>query len=356
VNRPRKRFQVPGTSPGTLRKPEVSRVPKVTVRILDYGPDSLNEKESATLEECFALRDTATVTWIDVNGLQDVELIKRLGSHFGLHPLALEDVLNTGQRPKLEEFDDHCFIVMKELEYDGSLVAEQISLFLGKRWVITLQEIPGDPFDPVRARIRQGKGSIRKMGADYLAYALIDTLVDGAFPILETLGETLEDLEKELVRNPSPRQLHELHSLRRELLYLRRAMWPQREVIHALQREENHLVRRETRVYLRDTYDHTIQILDLLETYRDLATGMLDLYLSSVSNRLNEIMKVLTIISTIFIPLTFLTSLYGMNFNPAAGRLSMPELNSPYGYPVLLLIMLAIVGGMLYYFRRKRWL
>jgi magnesium transporter len=328
----------------------------VTVRILDYGPDSLNEKESATLEECFALRDTATVTWIDVNGLQDVELIKRLGSHFGLHPLALEDVLNTGQRPKLEQFGDHCFIVMKELELNQELVTEQISLFLGKSWVITLQEIPGDPFDPVRNRIRQGKGSIRKMGPDYLTYALIDALVDGAFPILEKVGERLEDLEKELVQTPSHKQLQELHALRRELLYLRRAIWPQREVIHALQREEYQLVQPGTRVYLRDTYDHTIQILDLLETYRDLATGMLELYLSSVSNRLNEIMKVLTIISTIFIPLTFLTSLYGMNFNPAAGPLSMPELNSPYGYPVLLILMLVIVGGMFYYFRRKRWL
>jgi len=356
VSRPRKRFQVPGTSPGTLRKPEVSRVSKVTVRILDYGLDALHEKESATLEECFALRDTATVTWIDVHGLQDVELIKRLGSHFGLHPLALEDVLNTGQRPKLEEFGDHCFIVMKELELNDSLVAEQISLFLGKNWVITLQEVPGDPFDPVRNRIRQGKGSIRKMGADYLAYALIDALVDGAFPILEKLGERLEDLEKDLVQSPSRSQLHELHTLRRELLYLRRAIWPQREVIHGLQREEYQLVRPGTRVYLRDTYDHTIQILDLLETYRDLATGMLDLYLSSVSNRLNEVMKVLTIISTIFIPLTFLTSLYGMNFNPAAGPFSMPELNSPYGYPVLLILMLVLVGGMLYFFRRKRWL
>jgi magnesium transporter len=356
MSRPRKRYQLPGTSPGTLRKPEVSRVSKVTVRVMDYGPDAVNERELAAVEECFALRDTPTVAWIDVNGLQDLDLIQRLGSHFRLHPLALEDVLNTGQRPKLEEFDEHCFIVMKELRFDHSVQTEQISLFLGKGWVITLQEAPGDPFEPVRERIRKGKGRIRRMGADYLVYALIDALVDGAFPILEKLGERLEDLEKDLVGNPNRKLLQEIYDLRRELLYLRRATWPQREVIHALQREDSHLVQPETRVYLRDCYDHTIQILDLLETYRDLAAGMLDLYLSSVSNRLNEIMKVLTVMSSIFIPLTFLAGVYGMNFNPAAGPWSMPELNWAWGYPAVLVFMLGVVGLMLYYFRRKRWL
>jgi len=356
MRRPRKRYQPPGTPPGTLRKPEVDRVSKVTVRVLDYGPDTVEERHLGAVEECFALRDTSTVTWIDVTGLQDVDLIQRLGNHFKLHPLALEDVLNTGQRPKLEDFDDHCFIVMKELRFDGALQTEQISLFLGVGWVITIQEAPEDPFEPVRERLRKGKGRIRRMGADYLAYALIDALVDGAFPILEKLGEHLEDLEKDLVGSPTRKLLQEIYALRRELLYLRRAIWPQREVIHALQREDSHLVQPETRVYLRDCYDHTIQILDLLETYRDLAAGMLDLYISSVSNRLNEIMKVLTIMSSIFIPLTFIAGVYGMNFNPAAGPWSMPELNWPWGYPAVLGVMVGVAGLLLYYFRRKRWL
>jgi len=356
MGRPRKRYQPPGTSPGTLRKPEINRVSKVTVRVLDYDPGGVQELELSAVEECFALRDSSTVTWIDVNGLQDVDLIQRLGNHFGLHPLALEDVLNTGQRPKLEDFDENCFIVMRELRFDADAQTEQISMFLGKGWVITFQEAPGDPFEPVRERIRKGKGRIRKMGADYLAYALIDALVDGAFPILEKLGERLEELEKDLVGNPTRKLLQEIYALRRELLYLRRAIWPEREVIHALQREDSQLVQPETRVYLRDCYDHTIQILDLLETYRDLAAGMLDLYLSSVSNRMNEIMKVLTVMSSIFIPLTFLAGVYGMNFNPAAGPWNMPELNWPWGYPGVLVVMLGVVGAMLFYFRRKRWI
>ena len=356
MTRPHKRYQRPGTSPGILRPPDVSRVAQVSIRVMDYNSESLEEHEVAALEECFDFRDRPTVTWIDVCGLQNMDLLQKLGSHFGLHPLALEDVVNTGQRPKLEEYDEHCFIVMKELRLAGGVEADQISLFLGKGWVITLQESPADPFEPVRERIRRGKGRIRKMGADYLAYALIDALVDGVFPMLEQLGERLEDLERDLVGNPGRKTLQGIHSLRRELLYLRRAAWPQREVIHALQREESPLVQPDTRIYLRDCYDHTIQILDLVETYRDLAAGMLEVYLSSISNRLNEIMKVLTVMATIFIPLTFLTGLYGMNFSTAASPWNMPELNWYWGYPALLLLMLGVAGLMLAYFRKKRWL
>jgi len=355
--RPRKRFQPPGTSPGTLRPHEALRDSKVSIQLIDYDADSLREKQVSTLEECFPFRDQSTVTWINVNGLQDVDVLRRLGSHYGLHPLALEDVLNTGQRPKLEEFDDHCFVVLKEVRLDPEgLEVEQMSLFLGKGWVITLQERPGDPFDPVRERIRGAKGRIRKMGADYLAYALIDALVDGAFPLLEEMGERIERLEKDLVVNPTRRTLQEIHSSRRELLYLRRVAWPHREVIRQLAREDFQLVTKETRIYLRDCYDHTVQILDLVETYRDLAAGMLELYLSGVSNRLNEIMKVLTVMATIFIPLTFLTGLYGMNFNTQASRWNMPELNWPWGYPAVLVLMACVVAGMLIFFRRKRWL
>jgi len=354
--RPHKRYQKPGTPPGTLRPPDVVRTEKVTVTVMDYTPEAVFEKEVASVEETFPLRDRASVTWINVSGLQDVDLLQKLGNHFGLHPLALEDVLNVGQRPKMEDYEDHYFIVMKDVRLETHFQPEQVSLFLGKGWIITLQETVGDPFEPVRERIRKGKGRLRKMGADYLAYALMDALVDGAFPILEKLGERIEGLELELVERPSQKTLHEIHRLKRELLYLRRSAWPQREVINALQREESQLVRPETRVYLRDCYDHTIQILDMVETYRDLTAGMIEVYLSSVSNRMNEIMKVLTVLASIFIPLTFLVGLYGMNFNTAASPWNMPELNWYWGYPALLGVMAALVVFMLVYFRRKGWI
>jgi len=356
MTRLKRRFQAPGTSPGTLRAPEQPRAEKVTIKVFEYGPDSMEEKAPASIEEALPRGDSSTVTWINVNGLHDVTLLQKLGDHFSLHALALEDVLNTGQRPKLEDYDEHYFIVMKEIRWQGSLETEQISLFVGRRWVITLQEFPGDPFEPVRERIRKGKGRIRKIGADYLAYALIDALVDGYFPLLEKLGERIEEMEEELVGHPTQQTLHEIHRLKRELLLLRRSAWPQREVINALQREESHLVKRETRVYLRDCYDHTIQIMDMIETYRDLAAGMLDVYLSSVSNRMNEIMKVLTIMASIFIPLTCLPGLHGMNFDTPPSPWNMPELKWYWGYPAVLGGMLAVGILMVIYFRRKDWL
>ncbi len=354
--RPRKRFQKPGTPPGTLRPPDVVRAEGVTLRLMDYTADSVQEKEAASLGEILPLPEGPSVTWISVSGLQDVDLLQSLGSRFHLHPLALEDVLNTGQRPKMEDYEDHCYVVMKDFRPGTLPHGEQISLFLGKGWVITLQETSEDPFDPVRERIRKGKGRLRRMGADYLAYALLDLLVDNSFPILEKLGERIDELELELVTNPGRTTLHEIHRVKRDLLFLRRSAWPQREVINALQREESSLVRPETRVYLRDCYDHTIQILDMVETYRDLTAGMLDVYLSSVSNRMNEVMKILTVLASVFIPLTFLVGLYGMNFNTAASPWNMPELNWYWGYPALLGLMAGVVIVMLVYFRRKRWI
>ncbi len=353
--RKRKRYQRPGTSPGTLSSPE-ARVPKVTVTILDYDADSVEERTVESISECLPYRSKSSVTWINVNGLQDLDLIRQLGSLFELHPLSLEDVLNTGQRPKFEDYEEYCFVILKELRLGDFIEAEQISLFFGKGWVITLQEAPGDPFEPVRERIRKGKGRIRRTGADYLAYALIDALVDSAFPILEKLGDRIENLERDVVGHPTRKTVGEIYAVRRELLYLRRTAWPQRELIHALNRDESTLVSPETHIYLRDCYDHSVQILDLVETYRELAAGMLDVYLSSISHRLNEVMKVLTVIATIFIPLTFITSLYGMNFNTRVSRWNMPELNWPYGYPMALTVMAAVVAGMLIYFRRKKWL
>lgn len=345
-----KRYHKPGTAPGTLRAPDTPAAGPVRVTVLDYSPDHFEEREIADIEECFPYRDKQTVTWINVEGLHDVGLIEKLGKHFGLHPLALEDVLNCGQRPKLEDYGNYHFMVMKSLYLkDEELELEQISFFLSGTYVITLQEVPGDSFEAVRQRIRQGKGQIRRMGPDYLLYALVDALVDEFFPVLEAYGERVEELEDEVIEQPTPDTLNEVHRIKRELLMVRRTAWPEREVINALQREEAHLVRPETRVFLRDCYDHTIQVIDMVETYRDLASGLLEVYLSSASNRLNEVMKVLTIISTIFIPLNFIAGLYGMNFH------NMPELDWRYGYPMALGVMATVGISLVVYFRRKGW-
>lgn len=352
----------PGTAPGTLRRPETPPASPAKVTVIDYGPDRFEEKQIARIEEVFPYRDTKTVTWINVDGLQDVDLIEKLGRHFGLHPLSLEDVLHCGQRPKIEDYDDYHFIVMKSMglkkaagDEQEELEMEQISIFLSGRYIITLQELPGDSFEAVRERIRQGKGLIRKAGPDYLLYALVDALVDEFFPVLERYGERVEELEDKVIEQPQPATLAEVHRIKRELLLLRRAAWPERDLINALQREEAHLIQPETRVFLRDCYDHTIQVIDMIETYRDLSSGLLEVYLSSASNRLNVVMKVLTIISTIFIPLNFIAGIYGMNFNPDASPLNMPELNWFFGYPFALGLMATVAGSLVLYFRRKGW-
>jgi magnesium transporter len=351
-----KRFHEPGTAPGTLKAAE-QRMDRARVTVMDYGPDHLEEKVVTRVEELIAYRDSPTVTWINVDGLHDVALVEAIGKHFGFHPLALEDILNCGQRPKIEDYGNHHFLVMKSLIHGGRLDTEQISFFLAGNFVITFQEIPGDSFEAVRERIRRGKGLIRKSGPDYLAYALIDALVDEFFPVLERFGEQIEALEAELLINPSRRTIQEVHRIKRELLMLRRTAWPERDVISAMQREESDVIHRETQVFLRDCYDHAIQIIDMIETYRDLAAGMLDIYLSSVSNRMNEIMKVLTIISTIFIPLNFIAGLYGMNFHTGSEHpLNMPELDWPWGYPFALGMMATVAVLLVYYFKRKGWL
>jgi magnesium transporter len=344
-----KRYHQPGTAPGTLKAPE-KRVEQVRITVIDYGPERLEEKTITRVEQLFPYRDSPTVTWINIEGLHDVPALEALGKHFGFHPLALEDVLNCGQRPKLEDYGEYHFLIMKSLLHGDRLETEQISFFLGGNYVITLQEVPGDSFEAVRERIRRGKGMIRKAGPDYLAYALIDALVDEFFPVLEKYGEQIETLETELLANPAPETIQEIHRVKRELLLLRRTAWPERDVIAAMQREESDVIHPETQVFLRDCHDHTIQVIDMIETYRDLAAGMLDVYLSSVSNRMNEIMKVLTIISTIFIPLTFIVGLYGMNFH------NMPELSSRWGYPAVVIVMAVIAALMLLYFWRKGWL
>lgn len=362
-----KRFQKPGTAPGTLTAPAEQRVERVSVRVMRYDREGVDErviepeKGWGDVPESVARgAPEGGVTWIDVVGLHDVELLRYLGKRFGLHALALEDVLNTGQRPKAEDYDDHHFVVMRLFhvleEAGGALEGEQISIFLGDDFVLTFQEIRGDFFEPVRARIRQGKGRIRTMGADYLAYALLDSLVDHFFPVLEHLGERIEELEDEVMTEPARDTVQRIHAVKKELLLLRRAAWPQREVLATLERFESDRIGRETRVFLRDCYDHAVQIMDMVETYRDLATGLLDIYLSTVSNRMNEVMKVLTVMASIFIPITFLAGVYGMNFDPEAGPWSMPELDWAWGYPTFWGITLAVVGGLLWYFKRRDWI
>lgn len=326
---------------------------EVRITVLDYDESQFQEREIKAVEECYSFKETATVTWINMDGIHLVENIEKIGKHFGIHPLVQEDIVHTEQRPKMEEFDDHLYIVLRMISYDEvkkTTVSEQVSLIVGPNYVISFQERRGDIFDSIRERIRNFKGRIRKMGADYLAYTLLDTVVDHYFLVLEKFGETLEDIEDELVSNPHPQDLHEIHRLKREMIFLRKSVWPLREVVNNLERVESSLIKDTTHIYLRDVYDHTIQIIDTVETYRDMLSGMHDTYLSSVSNRMNEIMKVLTIIATIFIPLTFIAGIYGMNFQ------FMPELGWKWGYFVVWGIIIVVVLGMLNFFRRKKWL
>ena len=350
------KYHKPGTAPGTLAAPAEKRVDEIRVEVIDYTAERLEERTVESLEEAFRYRETSSVTWINVVGLHDVELLQELGTHFGLHPLALEDVLNTSQRPKQEDYGENLYIVQRLLHLDQQLHAEQISIFLGENFVLTFQEVEGDVFEPVRERIRHGRGRIRKLAADYLAYALIDAVVDSFFPILERLSDRIEAIETELIESPSEESLQAIHQIKTDLLMIRRAAWPQRELVSGLERLDTGLIRRETRPFLRDCYDHAIQIIDIVETYRDLAGGLMDLYLSSISNRMNEVMKVLTVIASIFIPLTFLAGIYGMNFDPEASPWNMPELGWYWGYPVFWVTILALAGGMVWLFKRKDWL
>ena len=325
---------------------------KVKITVFDYDEKQYQEAEAKTIEECFPYRDEPTVTWINIDGIHQLDIIEKIGLHYNMHPLILEDI-TTEQRPKIEDFGDYIFVILKMLYHDEKeqeIKAEQVSLILGSNFVISFQETEGDIFNPIRDKIRTGKGRIRKMKADYLAYILIDTIIDEYFLILEKLGEDTESIEDEVVEGPTVKTLHRLHNLKREILFLRKSVWPLREVINNIQRSESNLVHKSTGIYLRDAYDHTIQIIDSIETFRDLLAGILDIYLSTISNRMNEIMKVLTIIATIFIPLTFITGVFGMNFR------SMFGLDQEWGYPVTLFAMFFLAVLMIAYFRRKKWL
>ena len=342
-----------GLPPGTLIYIGDKKTEKVRIRIIDYDEVQFQEKEAKTVEECFPFKEKPTVTWISIDGLHQVDIIEKLGNQFGLHPLLLEDILNTEQRPKLEDFGDYIFVVLKMLYYDGnenSIRAEQVSLVIGSNFVISFQEREGDVFDSVRDRIRKGKGRIRKAGADYLTYALLDTIVDNYFIILEEFGDKIEDTETGLATNPTPEILQNIRKTKKELLFLRKSVWPLREVVSRLEKAESSLIHESTVVYLRDVYDHTIQVIDTVESFRDMVSGMLDVYLSSISNKMNEVMKVLTIFAAIFIPLTFIAGIYGMNFE------FMPELRWQWAYPAVLVAMATIATVLLVYFKRKKWL
>jgi len=342
-----------GLAPGTLVHIGERKTEAVRITYMDYDEQNIQEKQVASIEECFPFKSTPTVSWINIDGLHDVELMEKLGKEFELHPLILEDILNTGQRPKVEDFDKYIFVVLKMLSYNDEkqmVQSEQVSLVLGANYVISFQEAIGAVIEPIRERIRSAKGRIRKMGADYLMYALLDAVVDGYFAILEKLGERIESMEEELVSDPTQETLEQIHTLKKEMIFLRKSVWPLRELISGLERSESPLIKETTEVYLRDVYDHTIQVIDTVESFRDMVSGMLDIYLSSISNRMNAVMKVLTIIATIFIPLTFIAGVYGMNFR------YMPELERHWGYPLVLLVMGIVAIVMLIYFRRKRWL
>ena len=342
-----------GLPPGTVVHVGERHAEEVTVTVIDYTADEVTERTVNEVEDCFAFKDRSSVTWINVSTLHDVGLIEKLGDHFGIHPLVLEDIANTSQRPKLEDMDDYLFIAVKMLgtkEDECGISAEHVSLILGKGFVISFQEKEGDVFNAVRERIKAGKGRIRGMGADYLAYSLLDAIVDNYFGILEVQGERVEQLEDELLERADPVMLQTLHTLKRRNRFVRRAVWPLREVANGLARGDAILIEEATVPYLRDLYDHTVQVIDTVEGFRDTMASMQDLYLSSVSNRMNEVMKVLTIIATIFIPMTFIAGVYGMNFQ------NMPELAWPNGYYLALSVMAAIGLIMVGYFRRKGWL
>jgi magnesium transporter len=342
-----------GAPPGTLVHTGERKVESVGIRLMDYDADSLVERELEDIEECYPLVFDPPVTWVNVDGLHDVDVIGKIGDHFRFNPLAMEDVLSANQRPKVEEYEDHFLVVIRMLDFDEeneSVTSEQVSLLVGATYLFSFQERRGDVFEPIRARLRDARGRLRSRGTDYLAYALIDAIVDSYFRILEEVGDRIEEIEESVLEDPDLESMHRIHHLRREMLVVRRAIWPLREALGRMYRGEIPHVTEETRMYLRDVYDHAVQVIDTTETLREVLSGAMDMYMSAVSNRMNEVMKVLTIIATIFIPLSFVAGLYGMNFE------YMPELGIRWAYPVLLLLMVMVAVGMLWYFRRKEWL
>jgi magnesium transporter len=343
-----------GMPPGTLTYIGEQRDKKAQIDVFNYSEEIFNEKTINSFDDCLKFINRETITWINIEGIHDVEVVKGLGREFKINNLVLEDVLNTNQRGKIEDFNGYIYLVMKMLSYNEKkkeVEEEQVSLIFSDNYVLTLQEgTEGDVFSPVRERLRLEKSTVRKMSSDYLVFSLIDVIVDNYFVILEKIGEEMEALDSELINNPNPSTLDRIYSLKREIIYIRKAVWPLREIINKLERDESDFIKEKTKIYFRDVYDHAIQVIDNIETYRDIISGMMDLYLSSISNKMNEIMKVLTIIGTIFIPLTFIVGVYGMNFE------FMPELKMRYAYPITWIVMIFLGLSMLLFFRKRNWI
>jgi magnesium transporter len=342
------RRSLPGSAPGTLIVDP--NAPKPVIHVMEYGIDHMVEKDVDDVQAIRPFLSQWPVTWINVAGLGDLSVITKLGEIFNLHRLALEDVINVHQRPKVEQYKNYCYIVLRAVRDVEGFASEQVSIFLGKNFVLSFQEQPGNYFDPVLTRVREGKGRTRTAGPDHLMYALVDALIDGYFPVLEHYGEKLESLEDAIVAQPTGRFFEQIHEMRHSLLSLRRAAWPLRETMNTLHREPIPLIDEEERIYLRDCYDHVVQIIDLLENYRDVTSGLMEVYLSSISNRTNEIMKVLTILTAVFIPMTLIAGIYGMNFK------HLPELEWRWGYPFAIGLMLLFAAGLLLYFKARGWL
>ncbi len=351
------RFTSPGTAPGDLTgPPSAERIP-TTLHLLDYDTSRYTEKLDCSLEEAREYFSSPNATWLHVNGTPSEELLRAVGDAYHLHPLALEDVMHTGQRAKLESYDAQLFtiVTLPEVSEHGIATA-QLSLFLGDTWLVSFFSGHEDPFDAIRQRTYRDSSRIRRSSVDYLYYSLLDTAIDRVFPIMESLGDRIEALELTVFDDPSREALDEIHKLKRELVLLRRIAWPQRDMLNSLLRDDLDQISSGTKLYIRDCYDHAVHALDLVESYREMASSLLEVYLSSVSNRMNDVMKLLTIIATVFIPLSFIVGVYGMNFDRSASAWNMPELGWRFGYPVLWLVMVALVAGMLLYFRRKRWM
>ena len=342
-----------GLPPGALVYLGDKQNAATTITLFDYDESHCAERVVPQVEECAPFKELDTVTWINVDGIQQIDVLEKIGKMFGLHPLVLEDILNTDQRPKTEDHDNYLYVVVKMLSYNEAqqeIAVEQLSLILGDNFVISFQDKPGDVLDPLRERIRHAKGRIRKLGADYLLYAILDEVVDNYFTVLEKLGEKVEEVEDVVAINPNQDTLQKIHRLKRETILLRKAVWPLRELISTLRHDDTPLLKQTTSIYLRDLHDHVVQIIDGVEAYRDMLSSMLDVYMSSMSNRTNGVMKVLALFSAIFMPLTFITGIFGMNFK------DFPELEWKYGFQGSLIMMVMLVIGMVSFFKWRKWL
>jgi magnesium transporter len=349
-----KRSAKAGLPPGTLMRVGSEGARRATISVIDYRADYFHEETMDSIDGLPDFKDTDTVSWINIEGGGHGEMLEKIGRCYGIHPLALEDIMATDQRPKVEDYGDYLFIVLKMIDYNEKgpgLGIEQVSLILGRNYLFSFQEgKSGDVFGPLRERLRQAKGRVRQQGADYLAYALMDAIIDNYYVAIERLGEEIEEVEDRIISRPGPETLRRIHKLRREMIFLRKSVWPLREVVGRLERMESDLFVKTTAVYLRDVYDHIVRAIETIETYKDMLAVILDVYLSSINNRLNEVMKVLTVIATIFMPLTFITGVYGMNFK------YIPGLEWEWSFPVFMAAIILLTIGMLLLFRRRKWL